>query len=81
MLSEPSFNSLEYIKQRERTCEVAFEKLDVDRFSMVPAATLKLFSQCQHNGFVIDLGHELTQLTPIQNGHVMYKPTKLTENG
>ena len=31
-----------------------------------------LFSKMVHHGFVVDLGHEMTQIVPIKNGHVSY---------
>ncbi len=30
----------------------------------------KLFSQLKYTGLVVDLGHELTRITSVKNGHV-----------
>ena len=59
-------------KQRAELSQIAFEELGVDKFGITSAQAPMLFSKMVHHGFVIDLGHEMTQIVPIKNGHVSY---------
>lgn len=60
------------LKQRATIAEIAFEELKVDALSLIPSQLPMLLSELQYDGVVVDLGHEMTQIVPFQNGHASF---------
>jgi actin-related protein len=52
-------------QQRAKMCEIAFEKLGIKNFGLVPSQAPQIFSEMLHTGYVVDFGHEMTQIVPI----------------
>ena len=60
------------LRQRSKISEIAFEELKVDALSLIPSQLPMLLSELQYDGVVVDLGHEMTQIVPFQNGHASF---------
>lgn len=60
-------------QQRKKMCEIAFEQLGIKNFGLVPSQAPQIFSEMMHTGCVVDFGHEMTQIVPIEKGHIDYQ--------
>jgi actin-related protein len=59
----------EQLEIRRFLSEYCFEKLRCDSISFVKQASLHLYSELEFNGIVVDLGAELTQISPVDQGY------------
>lgn len=69
-MTEASWNSK---KNKLKTCELAFETLQVPLFSLVKKPLCQLYHMNRSNGLVIDIGSSTTTITPILDGIVQDK--------
>lgn len=55
----------------QRICQIFFERFNVAGFSLIDRPIAQLYAAGQLSGVVIDIGHEMTDITPIYNGFIM----------
>lgn len=70
LVTEPSWNSKE---NRERMIELAFEEFDAPAYYSVDRAVMCAFASGRGSALVVDIGDELTTITPICDGYVLRK--------
>ena len=70
LVTEPSWNTKE---NREKMCEIAFEKWDVPAYYAVDKAVMSAFAASRGSALVLDIGDEMTSLVPIYDGFVLRK--------
>jgi len=56
---------------RERTCQMIFEKYNLNRFYLGTQATLALYSSGRLTGLAVDIGAGVTHTVPIYEGYTM----------
>ena len=71
-MSEPSVNLTERFEQREEITQIVFESLNASKFAFVSQASLKLFAELKYSGVVVDLGADITQVSPVENGYTSF---------
>ncbi|KAI7939158.1 hypothetical protein MJO28_014737 [Puccinia striiformis f. sp. tritici] len=70
LVTEPSWNSKE---NRERMIEIAFEEFDTPAYYSVDRSVMTAFAAGKGTALVVDIGDELTTVTPICDGFVLRK--------
>ncbi|EFP85912.1 uncharacterized protein PGTG_11668 [Puccinia graminis f. sp. tritici CRL 75-36-700-3] len=70
LVTEPSWNSKE---NRERMIEMAFEELDTPAYYSVDRSVMAAFAAGKGTAVVVDIGDDLTTVTPICDGFVLRK--------
>ncbi|GAA5887041.1 hypothetical protein JCM16303_007114 [Sporobolomyces ruberrimus] len=70
LVTEPSWNTKE---NRERMCEIAFEKWQAPAYYAVDKAVMSSFASGKGSALIIDVGEELTSVVPIYDGFVLRK--------
>jgi len=70
LVTEPSWNSKE---NRERMLEIAFEEFDTPAYYSVDRSVMAAFAAGKGTAVVVDIGDELTTVTPICDGFVLRK--------
>lgn len=68
IVSEPCLNNIEY---REKITELMFEKYSISKIMFVMQGILALYGNGKLNGLVVDIGHTVSQITPIYEGYVI----------
>ena len=66
LLTEIQIN---YKEQREKSTQIMFESFNVNKLSFAKQCVLSLFCSGKFTGFVVELGHGITQFEPIVDGH------------
>lgn len=67
--------------QSERTCQIMFERFEVPGFQIMTNASLSLYASGRTTGLVIDCGYQITQLTPIYEGHLLPHASRILNVG
>lgn len=75
LVTEASWNTKD---NREKMCEIAFEKLDVPAYYAVDKAVMSAFASSRGSALVLDVGEEMTSLVPIYDGFVLRKGSSLS---
>jgi len=57
--------------ERERYCEIMFEKFNVPGFYISPSPLLSLYASGRTDGLVVDFGHSTTDIVPIMQGYII----------
>ncbi|GEM09731.1 actin-related protein Arp4p [Rhodotorula toruloides] len=70
MASEPSWNTKE---NKEKMCELAFETWQTPAFYSVDKAVMSAFAAGKGSALIVDVGEELTTVTPVYDGFVLRK--------
>ncbi|PLW39802.1 hypothetical protein PCASD_10724 [Puccinia coronata f. sp. avenae] len=70
LVTEPSWNSKE---NRERMIEIAFEEFDTPAYYSVDRSVMAAFAAGKGTAVVVDIGDDLTTVTPISDGFVLRK--------
>ncbi|GAA6009028.1 hypothetical protein JCM11491_005716 [Sporobolomyces phaffii] len=70
LVTEPSWNTKE---NREKMCEIAFEKLHAPAYYAVDKAVMSSFASGKGSALIIDVGEELMSVVPIYDGFVLRK--------
>lgn len=70
LVTEPSWNSKE---NRERMIELAFEEFDTPAYYSVDRSVMAAFASGKGSALVVDIGEDLTTVTPICDGFVLRK--------
>ena len=70
LLTESSFNTKEI---REKYTEIFFEKYDVPAFFVAKDPVCSCFANGRSTGLVLDIGAELTSITPVHDGYALKK--------
>jgi actin-related protein 4 len=70
LVTEPAWNSQQ---NREKTLEVCFEKFQVPAFYMAKQPVLASYAIGKHTALVVDLGAQMTSVTPVSEGLVLKK--------
>ncbi|CAH7689432.1 actin family [Phakopsora pachyrhizi] len=70
LVTEASWNSKE---NRERMIEMAFEQFDTPAYYSVDRAVMCAFASGKGTALVVDIGEELTTVTPVSDGFVLRK--------
>ena len=70
LVTEPSWNSKE---NRERMIEMAFEEFDTPAYYSVDRSVMAAFAAGKGTAVVVDIGDDLTTVTPICDGFVLRK--------
>ncbi|MBW0509451.1 hypothetical protein O181_049166 [Austropuccinia psidii MF-1] len=70
LVTEASWNSKE---NRERMIELAFEEFDTPAYYSVDRSVMSAFASGKGSALVVDIGDELTTVTPICDGFVLRK--------
>ncbi|KAI0986319.1 hypothetical protein GJ496_005527 [Pomphorhynchus laevis] len=60
-------------ENRERLCEIMFEKFEIPAIQIIKNPVLSLFSQGKSNGVVLDIGHNCTVVAPVLDGYTMLR--------
>ncbi|CCG84038.1 protein of unknown function [Taphrina deformans PYCC 5710] len=68
MITEPSWN---VAASRERTMEIAFEKMNVPASYLLKGVVAAAFASGKSTALVIDIGHGVTSVTPVYDGLVL----------
>ncbi|OAX38980.1 actin-related protein [Rhizopogon vinicolor AM-OR11-026] len=55
----------------QRICQIFFERFNVAGFGLLDRPVAQLYAAGQLNGIVIDVGHEITDITPMYDGFIM----------
>jgi len=55
----------------QRICQIFFERFNVAGFGLLDRAVAQLYAAGQLNGIVIDIGHEITDITPMYDGFII----------
>ncbi|ODV98459.1 hypothetical protein PACTADRAFT_48218 [Pachysolen tannophilus NRRL Y-2460] len=72
VITENSWNTK---KNRNKSCQLAFEELEVPVFSIVKAPLCTSYSVGRSTSLIIDIGSSVTSVTPIFNGNILAKGT------
>lgn len=56
---------------REKLCQIMFEKFEVPAIQIVKKPALSLFSQGKTSGLVVDVGHDCAVTSPVTDGFVV----------
>lgn len=67
MLSMPGL----FRESSQRICQTFFERFNVAGFGLLDRPIAQLYAAGQLNGIVVDIGHEITDITAIYNGSIM----------
>lgn len=78
MISEPLMNSK---VNRENICNIMFEKFDVPGLFIAKQCVLSLIDNGKTIGYVVSLGHSITQFAPIFDGYVLPHSARLIKIG
>jgi actin-like protein 6A len=70
LLTEPAFNTKEI---REKYTEIFFEKYDVPAFFVAKDPVCSCFANGRSTGLVLDVGAEVTCVTPVHDGYALRK--------
>lgn len=73
LLTEQIWNTK---KNREAAMELALETFDFPAFYIVKSPVASLFASGKGSGLVVDIGHDVTSVTPIIDGLPLYKPSR-----
>lgn len=68
MIVEPAWNAA---AQREKTLEIAFEKLNVPASYLLKGGVAAAFASGKSTALVVDIGHGVTSVTPVYDGLVL----------
>lgn len=55
----------------QRICQIFFERFNVAGFGLLDRPIAQLYAAGQLNGIVIDIGHEITDITPMYDGFII----------
>jgi actin-related protein 9 len=55
----------------QRICQIFFERFNVAGFGLLDRPVAQLYAAGQLNGIVIDIGHEITDITPMYDGFII----------
>jgi actin-related protein len=66
---------------REKMCELMFEKFNAPGIFMSKAGVLSLYSNAKTTGLVVDMGANGTQITPVQDGYVLMMGARVNPLG
>jgi actin-related protein len=72
ILSEPGLYMEKRKKLREEITQMVFEGLGIEEFCLVAQPSLQLYSELKFNGIVVDIGGEMTQICPVENGYTSF---------
>lgn len=75
LLTEQIWNTDE---NRTRAMEFMFESFNTPAFYMVKSPVCSLFASGKGSGLVVDVGADVTTVTPVIDGLVLYKPSRRT---
>ncbi|KDE08803.1 hypothetical protein MVLG_00908 [Microbotryum lychnidis-dioicae p1A1 Lamole] len=78
LTTEPSWNTQ---SNKEKMCELAFEKYHAPAYYAVDKAVMSAFASGKGSALVVDVGHELTTITPIYDGFVLRKAIQKQPTG
>lgn len=70
LMSDPSIHNKE---QRQKICEIMFEKFQVPAFFMCKAGVLSCFASGRSTSLILDSGASSTQAVPVHDGYVLQK--------
>ncbi|GAA5939032.1 actin family protein [Sporobolomyces koalae] len=70
LATEPSWNPKE---NREKMCELAFEKWNAPAYYAVDKAVMSSFASGKGSALIVDIGEELMSVVPIYDGFVLRK--------
>ncbi|GAA5983588.1 hypothetical protein JCM5350_004876 [Sporobolomyces pararoseus] len=70
LVTEASWNTKE---NREKMCEIAFEKWDTPAYYAVDKAVMSSFASGKGSALIIDVGEDLMSVIPIYDGFVLRK--------
>ncbi|KAF5102548.1 hypothetical protein D0Z03_000397 [Geotrichum reessii] len=73
LLTEQTWNTTE---NRRKAMELAFEKHHFPAFYMIKSPVASLFAAGKGSGLVVDIGHNVTSVTPIVDGLPLYKSSR-----
>ncbi|KAG2053699.1 actin-related protein [Suillus hirtellus] len=65
----------------ERICQIFFERFNVAGFGLLDRPMAQLYAAGQLSGVVVDIGHEITDITPIYDGFIMQNARSSTPIG
>jgi len=78
LLTEAVFNPY---GNRERMCEIFFEKLNVPKLFICSQALLPLYSFGKTTGVVLDCGDGVSQCAPIYDGYILNNTAQRINTG
>ncbi|KAK4054587.1 NuA4 histone acetyltransferase subunit [Microbotryomycetes sp. JL201] len=70
LVTEPCWNTKE---NKERMCQLAFEDWKVPAYYAVDKAVMSAFATGKGSAVIVDIGDELTTVTPVYDGFVLRK--------
>jgi actin-related protein len=73
LLTEQTWNTT---ANRQKAMELAFEKHNFPAFYMIKSPVASLFAAGKGSGLVVDIGHNVTSVTPIVDGLPLYKSSR-----
>lgn len=73
LLTEQTWNTT---ANRQKAMELAFEKYNFPAFYMIKSPVASLFAAGKGSGLVVDIGHNVTSVTPIVDGLPLYKSSR-----
>ncbi|KAL3234454.1 Actin-related protein 4 [Nakaseomyces bracarensis] len=73
LLTEPLWNSKE---NRAKSLEILLEKMDFEACYLAPTSTCVSFAAGRPNCIVVDIGHDVTSVTPVVDGMSLSKSTR-----
>ncbi|BGP32230.1 Actin-related protein 4 [Rhodotorula toruloides] len=78
MATEPSWNTKE---NKEKMCELAFETWQTPAFYSVDKAVMTAFAAGKGSALIVNVGEELTTVTPVYDGFVLRKAIQKQPTG
>ncbi|KAJ8294121.1 Actin-related protein 4 [Rhodotorula toruloides] len=78
MATEPSWNTKE---NKEKMCELAFETWQTPAFYSVDKAVMSAFAAGKGSALIVNVGEELTTVTPVYDGFVLRKAIQKQPTG
>ncbi|KAG2344070.1 actin-like ATPase domain-containing protein [Suillus weaverae] len=70
-----------YRDSSERICQIFFERFNVAGFGLLDRPMAQLYAAGQLHGVVVDIGHEITDITPIYDGFILQNARSSTPLG
>ncbi|KAK4051073.1 NuA4 histone acetyltransferase subunit [Microbotryomycetes sp. JL221] len=78
LVTEPCWNTKQ---NKERMCQLAFEEWKVPAYYAVDKAVMSAFAAGKGSAVIVDVGHELTTVTPVYDGFVLRKAVQKQPTG
>lgn len=76
VMTQPPISTSSMVKQRQKLCEIVFEKLQMEFFSFSPSLENLIYAEGRQTGLVLDIGETGCYCGAVAAGHLIPESLK-----